>query len=79
MNTLAWIGLAVGCLIVFVAIASVVVATRYRPTVEVADVGCSGRPESMTGWRRVVALVVGAPVFTVFLLLRAAGLFRERQ
>jgi hypothetical protein len=79
MSTLAWLGLVVGSLILFVAIASVVVTIRYRPTVEIADGGGGGRPESITGWRRVVALVVGAPVFTVFLLLRAAGLFRDRH
>ena len=79
MNTFAWLGLVVGCLILLVAIASAVLTIRYRPTVEYAEAGRGGRSESVTGWRRAVALVVGAPVVTVVLLLRVTGLFRNRH
>ena len=72
MNTLAWLGLVVGCLVVLVAIAGAVVTIWYRPTVEYAyQEGRGGQPESVTGWRRAVVLAIGAPVFAVVLLFRA--------
>jgi len=79
MNTLAWLGLIVGCLIILVAIAGVVVIIRYRPTVEYAQAGRRQRSEPVTGWRRALALVVGAPLVTAVLLLRATGLFRDHD
>ena len=78
MNTFAALALIAGCLLLLMAIASVVVFIRYRPTVEYASVESGQRSVAVTGWRRAVALSAGVPMFTLVLLLRALGLFRER-
>lgn len=61
MNTLVWLALIGGCLLLLAMIASVAVVIRYRPTVEYAYAERGHRPKLVTGWRRGVALSVGLP------------------
>jgi hypothetical protein len=79
MSILTGLALIAGCLLLLVAIAGVVVVVRYRPTVEYAYVERGQRSEAVTGWKRAVALAVGAPLLAAGLLLRALGLLRDHR
>jgi hypothetical protein len=76
MSTSIWLGLIFGGL-ALLGIGCVLLVLHYRPTVESARPNKHGQFEPVTGWKRALALLVGAPVFVAFFVLRAAGLFRE--
>ena len=79
MTISAWLGLAVGSVAALLAIASVVVAFWYRPTVEYSQSRVGGSAVPVAGWSRAVALLIGCPVAAIVLLLRALGLIQETR